>query len=106
MSHIITTRINGYRFDTNNVKVVWFRRLGQPVIPQSVPERYKKFCLAECNHLLESMLSILTPDHWINEYWSCRKVSLKPWQYKVAAQAGPRTPVTLTSNDHHEILKN
>lgn len=104
VEHAISTIVDDCCFDVENAGVAWFRRLGQPVIPQTVPEHYRKFCLAECNHLLESALSMLTPNHWVNEYWSCRKASLKLWQYEIASRAGLRTPHTLTSNSHYEIL--
>ena len=64
----------------------------------TVPSEYRRFCLAEAEHLLDGVVSLLRPAIWINEYWSTRRASNKPYQYSVAAHVGFVTPQTLITN--------
>jgi hypothetical protein len=86
------------RVDLTSAKVVWFRRFGPPVLATDVPSEYRRFCLAEAEHLLDGVISLLRPSVWINEYWSTRRASTKPYQYSVAADVGFVTPQTLITN--------
>lgn len=87
--------------------VVWFRRLGAPGTAEHLDERFKQFSVGEANHTLESALSLLQPAAWINEYWSCRRASLKPVQQRAAVQSGFLIADSLISNapiDAHEWI--
>jgi hypothetical protein len=84
--------------DLTSATVVWCRRFGPPVLAADVPSEYRSFCLAEAEHLLDGVISLLRPVVWINEYWSTRRASTKPYQYSMAAEVGFDTPQTLITN--------
>ncbi len=81
-----------------SVPVVWFRRLGAPGLSSAVEKRFRRFAVAEANHVLESALTLANPHTWVNEYWACRRAALKPLQYQIAAQVGFRVADTAITN--------
>lgn len=68
--------------------LVWFRRLAAPGTSEPLDQRFRRFTIAESNHVLESVLTLLKPTTWIDEYWACRRASLKPVQQQAAAGVG------------------
>jgi hypothetical protein len=86
-------------WDIARPKTAWFRRLGKPGIADNIPERFRAFALGEAEQALESVLTLVSPQVWINDYWSCRRASVKAYQYGQAAEAGLRTAPTLITSD-------
>jgi hypothetical protein len=95
---IFVTEDNAKAVNISEPDVVWFRRLGQPGLSSSVPDKYRQFCLGEADMALEGMLSLVKPKAWVNEYWSTRRAANKPYQYSVAKDVGLGIPDTLITN--------
>jgi hypothetical protein len=84
--------------DISEPAVCWFRRLGQPGVDPGLSAGVAKWVRGETEQALTSMLSIIRPRSWVNEYWACRRASSKLLQLVEAAAVGLSTPPTLVSN--------
>lgn len=62
-----------------------------------------QFAASEADHLIQSMLHLLSPSLWINPPQFNEKAFLKPVQLAAALDVGFRIPKTLMSNDPKQI---
>lgn len=94
----LTFERDGEAYLIDRPGTVWFRRLGKPGLVDNLDPVYRLFALAEADHVLESILTLMRPKLWVNEYWACRRAAVKPHQYQAASRAGLSIPSTLVTN--------
>lgn len=82
----------------SDVRAVYYRRPGRPVIAHTVPEPYRQWARDQADCALLNVLSAL-PVRWINNPHSDRLAAHKPQQMVVAVKAGLRVPRSLITND-------
>jgi ATP-grasp ribosomal peptide maturase len=81
-----------------NVRAVYYRRPGHPVIAEQVPEPYATWAQNQADAALLNVLSAL-PVRWINNPHMDRLASHKPQQLATAVRSGLRVPRSIITND-------
>lgn len=104
--HYQWNRYDKYTSTTNNdYDVVWWRRVRKPYIPKHIthPDDYQ-FVTRENILFQESLTNNLAPQAWwINPKEAANRANSKLLQLQIAQQCGLRIPITLCSNDPHDI---
>ncbi|MET7640671.1 MvdC/MvdD family ATP grasp protein [Streptomyces sp. NPDC005438] len=85
------------------VRSVYYRRPGPPVIPQDVPEPYATWARHQADAALLNVMAAL-PVRWLNNPHQDRLASHKPQQLVHATQAGLRVPRSIITNDPQAAL--
>ncbi|MEU6014381.1 ATP-grasp ribosomal peptide maturase [Streptomyces sp. NPDC047515] len=81
-----------------NVRAVYYRRPGRPVIADTVTEPYATWARNQADAAMLNLLSAL-PVRWINNPHSDRIAVHKPQQLVAATRAGLRVPDSIITND-------
>ncbi|WP_367125375.1 MvdC/MvdD family ATP grasp protein [Streptomyces phytohabitans] len=81
-----------------DIRAVYHRRPGRPVIAEDVPEPYASWAREQADAALLNIVSAL-PVPWINNPHRDRLASHKPQQLVRATQAGLRVPRSIITND-------
>ncbi|MFI1398351.1 ATP-grasp ribosomal peptide maturase [Streptomyces sp. NPDC020681] len=81
-----------------DVRAVYYRRPGRPVIADAVAEPYATWAQNQADAALLNVLSAL-PVRWINNPHSDRVAAHKPQQLVAAARSGLTVPRSLITND-------
>ncbi|MCE7078884.1 ATP-grasp ribosomal peptide maturase [Streptomyces sp. ST2-7A] len=82
----------------SDVRAVYYRRPGRPVIADTVPESYKQWAQNQADCALLNLLSAL-PVRWINNPHFDRLAAHKPQQLVAAVKAGLRVPRSIITNN-------
>ncbi|MFE9820424.1 MvdC/MvdD family ATP grasp protein [Streptomyces sp. NPDC005773] len=81
-----------------DVRAVYYRRPGRPVIADTVAEPYTTWAQNQADAAMLNLLSAL-PVRWINNPHHDRIAAHKPQQLVAAARAGLRVPHSIITND-------
>ncbi|SDO62953.1 ATP-grasp ribosomal peptide maturase [Actinacidiphila guanduensis] len=81
-----------------DVRAVYYRRPGRPVIAGAVPEPYAAWARDQADAALLNVVAAL-PVRWINNPHDDRAASHKPQQLVCAAACGLRVPRSIITND-------
>ncbi|MEE4490315.1 ATP-grasp ribosomal peptide maturase [Streptomyces sp. BE230] len=81
-----------------DVRAVYYRRPGRPVIADTVAEPYTTWAQNQADAAMLNLLSAL-PVRWINNPHHDRIAAHKPQQLVAAARAGLRVPRSIITND-------
>ncbi|MEU7030013.1 ATP-grasp ribosomal peptide maturase [Streptomyces sp. NPDC046275] len=81
-----------------NVRAVYYRRPGRPIIADTVAEPYATWAQNQADAAMLNLLSAL-PVRWINNPHYDRIAAHKPQQLVAATRAGLRVPRSLITND-------
>ncbi|NDZ82687.1 ATP-grasp ribosomal peptide maturase [Streptomyces sp. SID10853] len=84
-----------------DVRAVYYRRPGRPVIADTVTEPYAAWARNQADAAMLNLLSAL-PVRWINNPHHDRIAAHKPQQLVAAARAGLRVPRSVITNDPDE----
>ena len=82
----------------SNVRAVYYRRPGRPVIADTVPGPYRQWARDQADCALLNVLAAL-PVRWINNPHHDRLAAHKPQQMVAAVAAGLRVPRSIITND-------
>lgn len=81
-----------------DVRAVYYRRPGRPVIADTVAEPYTTWAQSQADAAMLNLLSAL-PVRWINNPHHDRIAAHKPQQLVAATRAGLRVPRSIITND-------
>ncbi|MCX4548713.1 MULTISPECIES: ATP-grasp ribosomal peptide maturase [unclassified Streptomyces] len=84
-----------------DVRAVYYRRPGRPVIADTVAEPYATWAQNQADAAMLNLLSAL-PVRWINNPHHDRIAAHKPQQLVAATRAGLRVPSSIITNDPSE----
>ncbi|MEU1598364.1 ATP-grasp ribosomal peptide maturase [Streptomyces sp. NPDC005708] len=82
-----------------DVRAVYWRRPGRPVIADAVPEPYATWAQNQADAALLNVFAALPGARWINNPHHDRVAAHKPQQLVVATRCGLRVPRSLITND-------
>ncbi|MFE5406739.1 ATP-grasp ribosomal peptide maturase [Streptomyces sp. NPDC056580] len=82
-----------------DVRAVYWRRPGRPVIADAVPEPYATWAQNQAECALLNVVAALPGARWINNPHHDRIASHKPQQLAAATRCGLRVPRSLITND-------
>lgn len=96
------TASDGYNVPLSSCKVIWWRR-PQPfqLHPEITNLDHRYFAMNECQVALSGLWLGLNA-RWVNSPTHTEEAALKPYQLRVAQEAGLETPLTLITNDPEE----
>lgn len=86
----------------DEIRGVWHRRPGAPLLPADLPREYRAFVLRECRAFLLGLYRALHDRRWLNpphRDGGAHKLA----QLRLAAQLGLTIPPTLVTNDPREV---
>lgn len=90
----------------SEIDVVWFRRPGLPILPESIHPVDIKFMKEESMVFMRSLWSFMCESAaWINPFSSYYIANSKLSQLNIALKLGLKIPNTLISNDRNEIVE-
>jgi glutathione synthase/RimK-type ligase-like ATP-grasp enzyme len=92
------TRLNGERFDLNEVRSVWWRRPQVPSLASVTDPQVNLFTANEWNEAINGLWQLLDA-RWMNDPNRDDAASRKARQLRVAAEVGLKTPRTLITSD-------
>lgn len=97
--------IGNQQIEASSYKSVWLRHKLR-ITEQSTLANASDalFAALEADHLIQSMLCLLSPSLWVNPPQFNEKAFLKPVQLATALEVGFRIPKTLMSNDPKQII--
>lgn len=92
-------------FSGHEYDIVWWRRARKPFVPKErIHADDYQFVLRENQLFYESWSHNLAPNAWwVNRKEAANRANFKLFQLKIANDCGLKIPVTLCSNDPHEI---
>lgn len=94
----------GPNMSLSGVDVSWFRRIGPPVVPESVGEADRLVAVRECNAFIAGIMALVSDGAFaVNHYHSAIVAESKIYQLKIAQRVGFRVPRTLFANDPTSI---
>jgi len=96
------TLSDGFRFDGDSVKSIWWRRPQGPVKNTRI-SMLRKYIQNESEIALSCLLSFLKNVLWVSEPEATRIANRKPLQLALARQIGFRVPETCISNDPEKV---
>ena len=91
--------------DLVETDVVWYRRVGFPVIPPTIDPQDYQFISAENQLYMKSLwLTLGESAKWVNPFSSFDKSNSKVLQLREAARIGLKIPESLITNDKKAII--
>lgn len=84
---------------TDEVRAVWLRRLGTPLLSQNLDQSFREVCVSESMAAIRGLLDCLSRARWIDPLSSLRDAEDKVRQLRLAVEVGLTIPATLVTND-------
>jgi len=100
----LEVRGGGVELRDGGFDAVWNRRPTEAVLPNGLHHADRALAQRECRHFVWSLWHLVAPGaFWVNPLAPTPSATLKPWQLRLAAEAGLEIPETLCSNDPERI---
>lgn len=109
----VTIRDDDRVVTSEQIKAVWYRRMGAPALPATLDCGTRQFCERESRAFLDGVLASLPTDRWLSHPPAVAQAERKPYQLGVAARLGFAIPPTAMTNDervvraiaeHHQLV--
>ncbi|MBC7010431.1 hypothetical protein BIZ38_18460 [Pseudoalteromonas sp. BZK2] len=92
------------QFNSNDIDLIWYRRVGNPVIDLSDEHPDFEQLTRENIHFSKSFWELLPPStHWVNHFISAQRADCKFSQLIKAKAKGLKVPDTISSNSPEKI---
>lgn len=93
--------------NTENVKVIWWRKLGSwdryTVFPEIKEKSAVNYCQKETDALIHSLPGLYPKAHWINSWQYIEFASYRINQITTAKQLDIKTPETIITNSYEKL---